>query len=201
MNIGSSSSSQKRKNCTRSSEMKTPATADSSSSSQAKYCFGFTSMFHDTRTATTERMPSRMTIGADRPSTPTPKSMANPAASASIQSNDCTNWYPGSFGSKPKNTTNEIRQAMPEVTRATIRAFFAFSAGSMIETSAPRSGTTRNASSITASPVPADHPRGGTTPRRRRPHRPSGPRCRPAVGPSRSGGTRHPRSGSPCRHR
>ena len=92
MNIGSSSSSQKRKNCTRSSDTKTPATAVSRKSSHAKYCFGLTSMFHDTRTATTESMPSSSTMGADRPSIPTAYCTLKPAMSAPTHCTRSTNW-------------------------------------------------------------------------------------------------------------
>ena len=72
MNIGSSSSSQKRKNWIRSSDRKTPATAVSSISSHAKYCFAFTSMRHEMSTETTDSSPSSSTSGAESPSTPTP---------------------------------------------------------------------------------------------------------------------------------
>ena len=92
MYIGSNSSSQKKKNWTRSSERNTPATAVSSTSSHAKYCFGRRSMFHETSTAASESRPVSSTSGADSPSTPSAYCTENPVSPAWIHSKRSTNW-------------------------------------------------------------------------------------------------------------
>ncbi len=70
-NIGTSSSSQNRKNRIRSWAAKTPITAVCSAISQAKYSRGRSSMRHEISTATRKRRPVSSIIVALRPSTPT----------------------------------------------------------------------------------------------------------------------------------
>ena len=72
--------------------MKTPPTAVSSTSSQAKYSRGRSSIRHDTSTAATESSPVSSTSGAESPSTPRTYCTENPAVSASIHSKRSTNW-------------------------------------------------------------------------------------------------------------
>src|SRR4030042_3853070 len=68
--IGTSSSSQKRKNKTRSKEQKTPSMLVSRSNNQMKYSLGRNSIFHDTSTASTPRNVISITRGKLSPSIP-----------------------------------------------------------------------------------------------------------------------------------
>ena len=67
--IGTSSSSQKRKKSSRSSEVNTPMTADCSSSNQKKYSFTRRPMCQDASTAHSPSNPVSATSGAESPST------------------------------------------------------------------------------------------------------------------------------------
>src|SRR4030043_1002786 len=68
--MGTSSSSQKRKNKTRSKEQKTPNMLVSRSNNQMKYSLGLNWIFHETSTAKTPRNVINITRGKLRPSTP-----------------------------------------------------------------------------------------------------------------------------------
>ena len=69
MYIGTSSNSQNRKNRSRSSEVKTPITADCNTRSQMKNSFTLSVMCHDASTAHIPSRPVSATKGALSPST------------------------------------------------------------------------------------------------------------------------------------
>src|SRR5438067_9237898 len=107
--IGSSSSSQNTKNMIRSSDVKTPSTAVSSSSSSAKYWRVRVVMPKETSVATTKRNAVSTTIVMPRPSTPMRNCTSKPAAPASIHVARDMNWncWPeSSAGERSKRTTS-----------------------------------------------------------------------------------------------
>src|SRR5512135_1560795 len=105
MYIGSSSTSQNRKNMIRSSDVNTPSTPVSSASSQKKYSFVRSLMPNETSVATTKRNVVSTTITMPTPSTPMWNWMSNPAFAESIHVPCDANWN-GADDASPGERSN-----------------------------------------------------------------------------------------------
>ena len=147
MYMGSSSSSQKKKNWIRSSERKTPATAVSRISSQAKYSFWRRSMRQETSTDASESRPVSSTIGAERPSTPRKYCTENPASPARIHSKRSMNWKPSASGSRAMKIAMPSTKLIAVKKSAIQRASLARCRGNVAMVSAPTAGSSRKTDS------------------------------------------------------
>ena len=114
MYIGSSSSSQNRKNNSRSIAVKTPMTADWSNSNQMKYSLTRSPTCHDASTADRPSSPVSATSGADSPSTASRYDAFSPTSG--IQANWSTNWK--RVASSPRSNSAKTSSASTKSTTA-----------------------------------------------------------------------------------
>ena len=135
MYMGTSSTSQNRKNCSRSRETNTPMTPVSRISSQMKYSLTRSWICHDARIAANEMRAVRTTMGMLRPSTPRKYRTLRKG----IHSYRSTNWGPVMAVSKRLAAARDNPRVPPAMARA-IYLTCRSSLGSKAMTRAPARG-------------------------------------------------------------
>src|SRR6266540_2838369 len=139
MYIGSSSTSQNRKNRMKSSDANTPSTPVSSTSIQAKYSFDRSVMLQEISTDSSVRKVVSSTSVMLIPSMPTRYCSLNAPMSGDSQSARLMNWNPPS-GSKPISSAIESANAASVNNAPIRRGSSGRSRGSSAMIAAPSSG-------------------------------------------------------------